>query len=217
MLSPGAAAAGLALFVVAAVAVVILVTAVIPASPRHHDPTAPGSGDDHAHHSSHGDSGGEADPAQVERIRAAVARYQDIDVARAQGWEQEHPDWPETGAHFSRETGGEGQGLDLTDPGFLMYSRIGRDDWELVAVAYIVDQALSPEPPTDIRGAAFHPHVWTCVVDGEELDEDDVGAVSRDECRDREGQWSPGGVWMTHVWLIDNPAGTFAESNPALV
>lgn len=205
-------AAGLVLFTVA------VVTAAIPASRDHHNPTTPGDG---SHHS-HGVSGGEADPAQIELIRAAMARYQDIDVAYAQGWEQEHPDWPETGAHFVRETDGPEPspgtpGLDLADPGFLMYSRIGRDDWELVAVAYVVDQALSPTPPTDIQGAAYHQHVWNCIVEGEELDEEDSGVISRDECRDREGEWSPGGVWMTHVWLIDNPAGIFAETNPNLV
>jgi hypothetical protein len=70
---------------------------------------------------------------------------------------------------------------------------------------------------TEIHGAAYHRHAWTWVVAGEELDEDDVGAVSRNECRDRRGTWAPGAVWMTHVRLIDNPAGPFAETNPALV
>jgi hypothetical protein len=153
-------------------------------------------------------SGGEADPAQIELIRAAMARYRDTDVASAQGWEQEHPDWPETGAHFVKDSDAPGKpGLDLAEPEFLMYSRIGRDDWELVAVAYVVDQALSPEPPTDLQGAAYHQHMWNCIVDGEELDDEDLGAISRDECQDWEGEWSPGGVWMAHVWLIDNPAG----------
>ena len=103
------------------------------------------------------------------------------------------------------------------NPDYLMYSKIGRDDWELVAVAYVIDQTLSPDPPTDLRGAGYHEHVWTCLVDGEELDEDEFGPISREECRAREGEWSPGGVWMTHVWLIDNPSGPFAETNPALV
>jgi len=171
--------------------------------------------------------GGEADPVQIDAIRQEMARYEDVDVARAEGWEQEHADEPETGAHFARpfdpddEDGDEWlpprPDLDLLHPDYLMYSKIGRDDWELVAVAYVIDQTLSPDPPTDLRGAGYHEHVWTCLVDGEELDEDEFGPISRDECRAREGEWSPGGVWMTHVWLIDNPSGPFAETNPALV
>jgi hypothetical protein len=53
--------------------------------------------------------------------------------------------------------------------------------------------------------------------DGEELEEDEWGKISREECDIMGGKWSPGGVWMTHVWFIDNPAGITAESNPALV
>lgn len=120
-------------------------------------------------------------------------------------------------AHHGASRHGKGHHVMPAGDEYLMYSHIGRDGWDLVAVAYVVDQAAWPDPPTDLRGAAYHAHTWTCVVDGEELDEDDVGPVSRDECRAQDGEWSPGGVWMTHVWLIDNPSGMFAETNPALV
>jgi hypothetical protein len=209
---PGAAgAAG-----VATVLAVVVVTAVLPAPHPHQAPSSHGG----SHH--HVSAQGEPDPAQIELVRTAMNRYQDIDVARAEGWDQEHPDTPEIGAHFARD-GDEAEssdvrsGIDLAAPDLLMYSQLGRDAWQLVAVAYVVDQAGSPDPPTDIHGAAFHEHAWTCVVAGEELDEDDVGVISRDECRERHGTWSPGAVWMTHVWLIDNPAGVFAETNPDLV
>jgi hypothetical protein len=183
-------------------------------------PGGPGAHHDGSHHVVAG--GGEPDAGQLATIREATARYADIDVARAEGWVQEHADTPEVGAHFARTDGrdepADGRpALDLAHPSYLMYSRLGRSDWELVAVAYVVDQALSPRPPTELRGAAYHEHVWTCVVDGEELDEDDVGPISRADCGDRGGEWSPGGVWMTHVWFVDNPDGVFAETNPALV
>jgi hypothetical protein len=167
---------------------------------------------------------GEPDPQQIAAIRDAMDRYSDVEVARDEGWEQEHADEPGTGAHFARPFDEDEDewlpprpDLDLLHPDYLMYSKIGRDGWELVAVAYVIDQTLSPDPPTDLRGAAYHEHVWTCLVDGEELDEDEFGPISRDECRAREGEWSPGGVWMTHVWMIDNPSGPFAETNPDLV
>jgi hypothetical protein len=73
-----------------------------------------------------------------------------------------------------------------------------------------------PEPPAELAGAEYHEHVWSCVVDGEELDEEDVGTLSPADCEARHGEWAPGAVWMAHVWLIDNPDGVFAETNPAL-
>jgi len=202
---------------------VAMVTLAISAAPGHdHDPSAHGAPHDDASHHHVVSGTGEADPAQIEAIRTALARYENVDVARAEGWEQEHPDWPEIGAHFTRATDQPaspeaGSHLDPTRPDYLMYSRLGREHWQLVAVAYVVDQAHSPEPPTELHGAAYHQHRWSCVVDGEELDDEDVGTLSRDDCRARHGEWSPGGVWMTHVWLIDNPSGPFAEANPDLV
>ncbi len=55
------------------------------------------------------------------------------------------------------------------------------------------------------------------MTEGEELEEGEFGKISRAECDSLGGKWSPGGVWMTHVWLIDNPAAITAETNPALV
>lgn len=221
---PGAAPAWLLLALAGACSLLaVTVTTLALSTSDGHDDTSSAPGGSHhggSHHVVTG--GGEADPAQIEAIREALARYDDIDVARAEGWEQEHGDEPQIGAHFARPSGEDGSSvdrpdLDLVRPDYLMYSQIGRDHWELVAVAYVVDQALAPDPPTDLRGASYHAHVWSCVVDGEELDEEDFGVISRDGCRARQGEWSPGGVWMTHVWLIDNPSGTFAETNPALV
>jgi hypothetical protein len=220
---------GAAVGALVVVPVVALATWSSPAPEHGETATAPAGVGSH-HDGSHDvvSGGGDPDPAQLAAIRQSMARYADIDRARAQGWVQEHADTPEVGAHFARAddvddvddetpSGGDVTGLDLDQPEYLMYSRLGRGDWELIAVAYVVDKADSLRPPTDLRGATYHEHVWTCVVDGEELDEDDVGPVSRAECREQGGEWSPGGVWMTHVWLVDNPDGVFAETNPALV
>jgi hypothetical protein len=166
---------------------------------------------------------GAIDPAQIDLVRRGMERYEDVDVAFADGWESEHEDWPEVGSHFYRNGDWAGPyparpGLDLLDPEFLMYSKILSDDeWELIAVAYVADKETYPEPPTELRGAEYHEHVWTCIDGGEELEEDEWGPISRAECDVMGGTWSPGGVWMTHIWLIDNPAGITAEENPALV
>lgn len=166
---------------------------------------------------------GEIDRAQIDLVRRAMRPYQDVEVAFEEGWQSEHEDWPEVGSHFYRGSDWAGSfparpGVDLLDPEFLMYSKLlNGDEWELVAVAYVADKAVYPEPPAELSGAEWHEHVWTCIADGEELEEDEWGPISRAECDVMGGTWSPGGVWMTHVWLIDNPAGVTAESNPALV
>jgi hypothetical protein len=189
-----------------------------------HDATA-ASGDDHADGGHHMVGGsGEPDLFQIEAIRDATRAYRDVHVALQDGWRKEHPDWPETGAHFYHPDTIDGidgaftidPGDHLAQPEYLMYSKFLTGEWKLVAVAYFVDQSAFPEPPTGLTGAQYHEHVWNCIVDGEELEEEDWGVISREECEIMEGEWSPGGVWMTHVWLVDNPNGIFAEENPLL-
>jgi hypothetical protein len=67
-----------------------------------------------------------------------------------------------------------------------------------------------------LAGAPWHEHRWNCVVEGEEVEDEDARGVDRDDCRWMGGSWTPGAVWMSHVWLIDNPAGPFAEENPRM-
>jgi hypothetical protein len=180
---------------------------------------ADGSLAPHTHRSRGGS--GEPDLLQIDQISEAMQPYEDVRVAMAEGWRKEHRDWPELGAHFYREGDWAGSfpdrgGVDILDPEFLMYSRYLTERWQLVAVAYVVDQARYPDPPTELTGAIYHEHVWNCIADGEELEEEDWGVLSPEECEILDGEWSPGAVWMTHVWLVDNPNGIFAETNPTL-
>jgi hypothetical protein len=190
------------------------------AAPGHtHAAEAAGSTDAHAHAMVGGS--GEPDMAQIALIRNGMRKYRDVHVAIAEGWDKEHVDWPELGAHFARPgdwgppfTADPVEGL--LNPEYLMYSKFLTGSWKLVAVAYVVDQEFYPEPPTELTGALYHEHVWNCIADGEELEEEDWGVLSPEECEIMGGEWSPGGVWMTHVWLVDNPIGIFAETNPTL-
>jgi hypothetical protein len=193
----------------------------LEAAGHAHAETAAAAGDSHEGHRLVGGTG-EPDLSQIAMIRTAMKPYRDVHVAQAEGWRKEHQDWPEIGAHFYRE-GDWGDdsfpkdpGEDLLHPEYLMYSKFLTGHWKLVAVAYVVDQALYPEPPIDLIGAIYHEHVWNCIVDDEELEEEDWGVISPEECEIMGGEWSPGGVWMTHVWLVDNPNGIFAEENPTL-
>ena len=188
------------------------------ASHAHDRHTGSGHGA-HGHHLVGGS--GEADPAQIALIREAMQDYRYVDAATAAGWEQAPRDLPRIGSHFYRGGDWNGpfptrSGLDTGDPEFLMYSKLLTGTWQLVAVAYVVDQAQYAKPPTELTGAVYHEHSWNCIANGEELEADEWGVVSRRACRALDGRWSPGGVWMTHVWLVDNPNGVFAETNPVL-
>ncbi len=180
----------------------------------------------HADGHDHGGGGvaGVAAAAQMEQIRTAMQRYADVRVARDEGFIRMDGDSPETGAHFGIPEWTEGGAysitgdLDLANPEYLMYSKRLTGSWELVAVAYVADMWEYPEPPTSLVGAPYHEHVWNCIeAEGWTLDEEESGVVSREECGAMGNIWSPGGEWMTHVWLIPNPEGVFADWNPDLV
>jgi hypothetical protein len=181
------------------------------------------SGPPHAHlEGSH--EAGTPDISQLDRIRSAMARYEDVAVARDEGFERMDGDYLETGAHFGKPEWTEGGAysitgdVDLADPEYLMYTKRLTGEWKLVAVAYVADMWEYPEPPTSLAGAPFHEHVWNCIEpEGWTLDEEDWGYVSRPECEEMGNTWSPGGEWMAHVWLIPNPLGAFADVNPTVV
>jgi hypothetical protein len=178
--------------------------------------------DDHDHGG--GSVAGVADAGQIDQIRTAMRRYEDVRVARDEGFIRMDGDDPETGAHFGIPEWTEGGAysvagdIDLANPEYLMYSKRLTGSWKLVAVAYVADMWEYPEPPTSLVGAPYHEHVWNCIEpEGWTLDEEDWGVVSKEECDLMGNVWSPGGEWMTHVWLIPNPEGVFADWNPDLV
>jgi hypothetical protein len=208
------------------VALAVGTSVAIAASPEHehaeagHSHAAEHTASSHDGHVLVGGNG-EPDLTQIAVIRHAMRKYLDVRDARAAGWEQEHRDWPELGAHFARNSDWDGSfparpGLRIRQPEFLMYSRYLTGHWKLVAVAYVFDQALYPQPPKGLVGAQYHQHAWNCIKNGDELEEEDWGVLSREECKIMRGVWSPGGVWMTHVWLVGNPDGIFAATNPRL-
>lgn len=185
-----------------------------PASTTHSGPV-------HVHLPEH--AAGAPDQTQLDTITAAMQRYEGVDAARADGYEQMDGDYPETGAHFGIPEWTEGGAysitgdVDLSQPEYLMYTKRLTGQWKLVAIAFVADMWRYPEPPTTLVGAHYHEHVWNCIEpEGWTLDEEEYGFVSEAECVAKGNIWSPGGEWMTHVWLIPNPEGIFADVNPTI-
>lgn len=130
----------------------------------------------------------------VAQVRAATARFQDLEVARAEGWSKQYPEGciesPEgTGAqayHYLNPDLVDGS-VDLLRPELLMYEPQEDGSRVLVGVDYVIpfDQLDTDEPPT-LLGQPF----------------------ARNE---------PLGVWALHIWAQRaNAEGTFAPWNPAV-
>ncbi len=102
---------------------------------------------------------------------------------------------------------------DLEQPTFVMFSRLG-EDVRPVAVAYT--RLLTSDEPTPGRigdvDAPWHEHQKCLDVPGETH----VLAHGPEDCVARGGTPTRTRVAMIHVWTTPNPAGRFANYNPAL-
>lgn len=130
--------------------------------------------------------------AILAQVREATARFQDLEVAIAEGWTDQYPEGcavsPEGAQafHYLNPALVDGE-VDLLVPELLMYEPQADGSMELIGVDYVIpfDQWSRPEPPTLV---------------GQEM--------MRNE---------PLGVWAIHIWAWrENPAGLFAAWNPAV-
>ena len=172
----------------------------------------------HAHGA--GDAHDPALHAQVEAVRAATARYRDLEAARRDGYRPFGDDeGPLMGRHWYRRDL-VGEPFDLRRPSTLQYATIGGQA-VLVGVAYTVYRRPGEPEPAGFAGESdrWHTH--------------DVVRLARAAVRDRplarlivdrrieRGKVGPGDgrtlLTMVHAWVwLDNPDGVFAEKHRAL-
>ena len=132
---------------------------------------------------------GENDPA-VEVVRKATERFGNFQVAHAEGWTVALTGCMESdeggmGYHLANETFlGDGGQLDPTTPEVLLYEPRADGSLTLVGVEYLV-------PFADWAGAQA-----PVFMDREMIPNKDFG------------------VWTLHLWLVDNPSGTYVGWNP---
>jgi hypothetical protein len=127
---------------------------------------------------------------QVERVRTATERFQDLATAVDRGWTDQYPEGcaaSDEGAqafHYLNPSLVDGE-VDLLEPELFMYEPQADGSMELVGVDYVIpfDQWAGAEPPT---------------------------LLGRPLMRNE-----PLGVWAIHIWAWRaNPAGVFAPWNP---
>jgi hypothetical protein len=155
---------------------------------------------------------------QLERARQATAKYQDVHLAEADGYQVVGPDIPGMGVHFVRTL--EPKEFDVEKPPILLYAKTPEapGGYTLVGVSYLWNAAEGPDgqplnPPFPKSLAHWHRHGNICVLPNIQ----NPHGLSESQCRAQGGQFVAQSQWLVHVWIWkDNPAGVFSAENPAL-
>jgi hypothetical protein len=155
---------------------------------------------------------------QLERARQATAKYQDVHVAQADGYQVVGPDFPGMGVHFVLTM--EPKGFDIEKPPILLYEKTpaAPGGYTLVGVSYLWNAAEGPDgqpldPPFPKSLARWHRHENICVLPHLE----NPHGLSESQCREQGGHFIAKTQWLVHAWIWkDNPSGVFSPENPAL-
>jgi hypothetical protein len=137
----------------------------------------------------------------VERVRAATARYRDINVAKAEGFVQatpcvSGPNFGAMGVHFVLPSRVGGNAPNADEPQALIYEPTGGGGTRLVGVEFIIiaglwDAAHPQSPPS---------------LDGQLLN-----------LVDAPNRYGLPAFYEIHVWAWEhNPVGSFADWNTAV-
>ena len=154
----------------------------------------------------------------LERARQATAKYQDVHVAEADGYQVVGPDMPGFAVHFVQTL--EPKAFDIEKPPILLYQKTpdAPGGYTLVGVSYLLNAAEGPDgqplnPPFPKLLAPWHRHENICVLPHL----DNPHGLSEAQCRERGGHFVGKSQWLVHVWIWkENPAGVFSPENPAL-
>jgi hypothetical protein len=137
----------------------------------------------------------------VETVRAATARFQDFDVAIAEGYYKSTPG--NVVAHYAnRAYIRDGVLTDPSKPEVLMYVNTS-GGMRLAGIMYL---GLPNRPDPEICGgsAMWHGHPEACITAAGMV----VGFSKDGQCVTGSPLFLPE---MLHVWLVPNPAGVFDE------
>ena len=153
--------------------------------------------------------------ALLDRAQQATAKYQDVHVAEADGYQVVGPDIPGMGVHFVLTL--EPKGFDIEKPPILLYQKTS-SGYTLAGVSYLWDAAEGPDgqplnPPFPKALALWHRHGNICVLPHIE----NPHGLTEAQCREQGGRFVAKSQWLVHAWIWkDNPSGVFSAENPAL-
>lgn len=151
----------------------------------------------------------EAAAAFVARLRTAIAPYEDIRRAMADGYLQITQDLPGIAAHFIRlDYRNDGREMDPERPEVLLYTKRLDGTWRLVGAMFLAE-GVTEEPPSYFGPLdAWHYHENLCFVGS------GVRTVaSREQCP---GAFTARTPWQLHVWTVPTAGGVFAHDMPEI-
>ena len=154
----------------------------------------------------------------LERAKQATAKYADVNVARADGYQPLGSEFPGMGTHFVRTL--EVKSFDLENPPILLYHQEPNapGGYSLVGVGYLWNAPEGPDgqplnPPFPKALARWHKHDNICMLPGL----DNPHALTESQCREKGGHFVAQTQWLVHAWIWkDNPTGVFTSANPTL-
>lgn len=151
-------------------------------------------------------------------VKAATAKYSDVNLAMADGYLQEGPSRPKEGAHFINRKILDKGVFDLTHPTFLLYEH--KLDWsfELVGVGWLLPKTLGDEtpPPYFSPIAAWHFHEYAppgiCIWNN-----GTTNIYDEAFCKSAGGTFWQESPWMLHAWVFrESPEGVFSLLNSSV-
>ncbi len=151
----------------------------------------------------------EAAAAFVGRLRIAIARYEDIRSAIADGYIQITQDLPGIAAHFIRlDYQRDGREMDPERPEVLLYTKRLDGTWRLVGAMFLAE-GVTEEPPSYFGPLdAWHYHENLCFVGSGVRT-----TATREQCP---GVFTPRTPWQLHVWTFPTRGGVFAHDMPEI-
>ena len=156
--------------------------------------------------------------ADLERARQATAKYKDVHLAEADGYQQLGTEFPGMGIHFVRTL--EVNKFEIENPPILLYHQDPSTPggYLLVGVGYLWNGPEGPDgqplnPPFPKSLAHWHRHDNICMLAGL----DNPHQLNETQCREKGGHFVAQTQWLVHAWIWrDNPAGIFTPENPAI-
>ena len=146
----------------------------------------------------------------VAATRTHLPRWQDFDVALAEGWVPITPEGLPIVHYAQLPWIADGMILEPTRPESIMYAFPKNRDPILLGAMYLMED-MSPGPQIGGCLTQWHTHGNLCMADGG----GGMVAVVRADGSCPAGSSNRPTQEMLHVWGIDLPSGPFAETKPA--
>jgi hypothetical protein len=156
--------------------------------------------------------------AILDTARAATEKYQDVAVARRDGYIQVTQVIPGLGAHFVNAALMASGTFDPAHPAILLYDRAPDGGFELVGVSWTSPKRAGVDtPPPSVFGQLGTWHYHTNLCFGLAGGAPSVSANTAAACRASGGAFLRETPWMIHAWLFrPSPEGVFSHENSSI-